>query len=323
MVRSKSTHPLALAAGKKISRKRVNEKMPFVSVIIPCYNADETLNDVLESMVTQDYPAYEVIAIDDGSTDQTPQIIRDFSTVKLITQKNAGSSAARNTGFRAGKGEIFILQDADAKVFPGWILRHVEMQRKGYRIVGGSVKSWNNSFWGMCDHYSTWYEYHPEKSFQASRHQISSTNLSIHQMVFEKIGYFDEGLNARLEDVEFSLRAVRNGFDIAFDPRNVMAHHDRQTLSGFLNHHYKYGKYAPFVRTKESGAKFSWLIPQTRVGALLMILPLAILHTGFVVYHWLPFHAEVFLYSPFIFASKIAHAVGLYRGVCEKKKSAK
>ncbi len=294
--------------------------LPFVSVIIPCYNTEETLREVLESIATQTYSAFEVIAVDDGSTDHTKKIIEDFPSVKLIAQKNKGSSSARNAAIRAAKGDIILLQDADAKVFPGWIARHAEMQQKDFLIVGGSVVPWNNSFWGMCDHYSTWYEYHPEKTFQRDRHQISSTNLSVRASVFEKAGLFDEGLNARLEDVEFSRRAIRNGYSIAFDPRNPMAHHDRQSLQGFLHHHYKYGKYAPFVRTRESGAKFAWLIPQNTVEAFLMILPLAILHTGFVVYNWLPFHPEVFLYSPLVFLSKLAHAIGVYDGVKEKTK---
>ncbi len=302
----------------KILKTSLSGKNPLVTIVLPCYNAEETLRDVLQSIVTQEYSPFEVIAVDDGSNDHTKKIIQEFPTVKLIVQKNSGSSAARNAGIRAGKGEIVIVQDADAKVFPGWIARHVAVQCDGHSLVGGSVVPWNNSFWGMCDHYGTWYEYHPQKKFHVGRHQISSTNLSIHSLVFQKIGLFDEGLNARLEDVEFSRRAIRNGFPITFDPQNKMAHHDRQSLRGFLMHHYAYGKYAPYVRTKESGARFSWLVPQNMVQAFFMILPLAILHTGFVVHHWLPTHLEVLLYSPFIFASKVAHAIGVYDGVREK-----
>ncbi len=310
------TAPLGVET--RMAKRKTKMKNPQVTVVLPCYNAEDTLREVLQSIVTQDYPSFEVIAVDDGSTDTTKKIIEEFPSVKLIAQKNGGASAARNAGIRVAKGEIIIIQDSDAKVFPGWIARHVEIQKKGHLLVGGSVVPWNNSFWGMCDHYATWYEYHPQKKFARARHQMSSTNLSIHSRVFAKIGLFDEGLNARLEDVEFSRRAIRNGYSIAFDPANKMAHHDRQSLKGFLMHHYKYGKYAPYVRTKESGASFAWLIPQTRLGALVMILPLAILHTGFVVKHWLPAHVEAVGYAPFIFASKLAHAIGVYDGVCEK-----
>ncbi len=277
------------------------------------------MREVLESIFAQDYPRFEVIVVDDGSTDDSPAIVRSFKGVKLITQKNQGPAAARNNGIKSAKGDIYLFQDTDAKVFPGWMTKHVEQQQKGHLVVGGSVVPWNNTLAGMCDHYATWYEYHPQKEFQEDRYQISSTNLSVHASVVKKVGLFN-ATTRWLEDVDYSARLHANGFHIAFDPSNSMAHHDRETWKGFLYHHYRYGYHAPFVRTKESGARFSGLIPQTRLGALLMIIPLGILHTGFTVWHWLPYHPEVVLYSPFIFVSKLAHAVGVYDGVKDKVK---
>lgn len=170
----------------------------------------------------------------------------------------------------------------------------------------------------MCDHFSTWYEYYPEKKPQDDRYQISSTNLSFAREVIEKVGYFNESLRY-LEDVEYCQRIHRAGYSIAFAPRIRMAHHDRQTLKKFLKHHYNYGTKAAWIRTKESGTEYSWLFPQRPLGAALMIIPLSILHTGFVIGHWLPRHMEVIAYAPFVYLSKLAHAIGVYHGVCAKQ----
>lgn len=307
--RSKKTEtaPIAAAVDKGT--------VPFVSVIIPCYNSQSTLKECLESVVGQNYSAFEIIAINDGSTDETESIIRGFGEkVKLITQSNQGASAARNNGFMQAKGEILLLLDSDAKVFPGWIQQHVDDQLKGKKIVGGSVVPWNDTFWGLCDHYSTWYEYYPQKKPQENRYQISSTNLSIHMDVIRKVGYFDTRIKG-IEDAEYTHRMVMNGFSISFAPHIRMAHHDRESFVGFMKHHYVYGYNAPSVRTRESGTRYSWLMPQTKGLALIMILPLAVLHTAYVIRHWLPARPEVVFFSPFIFASKVSHAIAIYHGL--------
>jgi glycosyltransferase involved in cell wall biosynthesis len=300
---------------RKNNKRASYPRRPMVSVVIPCYNAGKTLRDTLSSVVSQAYPSFEIIAVDDGSTDDTHSIICGFGEkVKLLTQANQGASAARNSAFKQAVGEILLLLDSDAKVFPKWIQHHVDEQIRGKKVVGGSVIPWNDTFWGMCDYYSTWYEYYPQKKPQENRYQISSTNLSIHSSVIQKIGYFDTRIKG-IEDAEYTHRMAKNGFSISFAPHILMAHHDRETLQGFLKHHYVYGYNAPSVRTQDSGTKFSRIMPRTETAAFFMILPLAILHTAYVLHHWLPARPEAILFTPFIFASKVSHAIGVYHGV--------
>ena len=71
----------------------------MVSVVIPAYNAEKTIAACLDSLMKQDYPGdYEVIVVDDGSVDSTPDIISGYERVRLIRQANAGLAAARNKG---------------------------------------------------------------------------------------------------------------------------------------------------------------------------------------------------------------------------------
>jgi len=89
---------------------------PTISVIIPCYNRCATILDTLQSVMLQKYPAHEIIVIDDGSTDQTGEIIKSnytSSQVKYIYQENSGSASARNTGLDNAQGEWVAFLDSD------------------------------------------------------------------------------------------------------------------------------------------------------------------------------------------------------------------
>ena len=86
---------------------------PLVSVIIPVYNGERFLTAAIQSALDQDYNAFEVIVVDDGSTDCTAQIAQSYKDVRYIYQPNQGHGAARNTGIEASQGELLAFLDAD------------------------------------------------------------------------------------------------------------------------------------------------------------------------------------------------------------------
>ena len=93
---------------------------PLVSVVIPAYNCADFIAEALDSVVGQDYPAIEVIVVDDGSTDDTCDIVTRYrGAVTLIRQANAGAAVARNEGMRRARGEYVALLDADDVWLPG------------------------------------------------------------------------------------------------------------------------------------------------------------------------------------------------------------
>lgn len=95
---------------------------PLVSVIIPTYQHAVTLSACLESVLRQDYAPIEVIVVDDGSTDATQDVLRPYADrVTVLSQSNQGANVARNTGFRASKGEYVIFADADVIMHPSMI----------------------------------------------------------------------------------------------------------------------------------------------------------------------------------------------------------
>jgi len=102
-------------------QKANNKKIPRISVIIPSYNRANTIGRAIQSALSQSYQDFEIIVIDDGSTDHTEEVIRSFqdSRIRYIRHnRNRGGSAARNTGIHAARGEYIAFLDSDDEWLP-------------------------------------------------------------------------------------------------------------------------------------------------------------------------------------------------------------
>ena len=110
---------------------QTDSSMPLVSVIMPVYNAAETLIQTLSSLRAQTYTHFECICVNDGSRDNSLEIVQDFATrdvrFKVINQRNLGPSAARNRGIYAATGDIVMFIDADDTYKPYTIERAVDI----------------------------------------------------------------------------------------------------------------------------------------------------------------------------------------------------
>ena len=109
--------------------------MPKISVIIPVYNAQDTINDCLKSIFSQTFKDLEIIAIDDGSTDASLSILKKWADkIKIFKQANLGAPAARNLGFKKSQGEYVIFCDAD-------IIMRQTMLQKVYEALEKNKKA--------------------------------------------------------------------------------------------------------------------------------------------------------------------------------------
>ncbi len=91
----------------------MHKSPPLVSVIIPTYNRSDIVGQAVQSALGQDYPARQIIVVDDGSTDNTLDVLKQFSGIEVISQSNQGASAARNRGLNVAKGEYIATLDSD------------------------------------------------------------------------------------------------------------------------------------------------------------------------------------------------------------------
>jgi len=115
-----------------------------VSIIVPAYNEVDTIEAVLSRLlkVCQSLPSFEIIVIDDGSTDGTAERVERFSSVRLVRQENQGKGAALRTGLRVSEGDIVVIQDADMEYHPEDIPQLIEpiLRGKADAVYGSRFK---------------------------------------------------------------------------------------------------------------------------------------------------------------------------------------
>ncbi len=186
---------------------RTRSKTPLVSVIIPTYNRGWTIKEAIDSVLEQDFSDYELIIVDDGSTDNTADILQSYgNTITVIHQSNKGVSAARNRGIGASAGRLIAFLDSDDIWLPQKLSRQVEFFnnhpdalinqteeqwiRNGVRV---NPKKRHHKFSGMIF----------ERSLELCL--VSPSAVMLRRQLFETVGLFDESLPA-CEDYDLWLR---------------------------------------------------------------------------------------------------------------------
>ena len=185
----------------------VIEKKTRVSVIIPTYNRGWIIKEAIDSVLSQDYRDFELIVVDDGSTDNTDDILNSYrEDIIVFRQKNQGVSAARNRGLAEASGRFIAFLDSDDLWLPQKLSRQVEFFnknpdaqicqteetwiRKGVRV---NPKKRHKKPWGMI--------FEPSLALCL----VSPSAVMIRRSLFEKVGGFDETLPA-CEDYDLWLR---------------------------------------------------------------------------------------------------------------------
>jgi glycosyltransferase involved in cell wall biosynthesis len=135
---------------------------PMVSVVIPAYNCAQFIGEAIESALRQTYKFLEIIVIDDGSTDDTVDIVRRYSAVRLFQQNNQGSAVARNLGIENAKGSYIAFLDSDDV----WWSGKLESQLKGMTDSG----------YGMAYSRFIWWNPKPDGSYSSPEHEFSLVN---------------------------------------------------------------------------------------------------------------------------------------------------
>ena len=180
---------------------------PLVSVIIPTHNRAWALAGAIDSVLAQNYKNFELIVIDDGSTDNTSDLIDGYSgKLALIRQENAGVSAARNRGIESSRGEFIAFLDSDDTWLPQKLSRQMDfMGRYPEALICQTQEIWirNNT------------RVNPRSCHKKPSGMIFESSLALclvspsavmmKKNLFDKVGLFDEGLPA-CEDYDLWLR---------------------------------------------------------------------------------------------------------------------
>jgi glycosyltransferase involved in cell wall biosynthesis len=194
---------------------------PLASVIVPARDAQETLPRTLRALEVQQLEeTFEVIVVDDGSTDRTAAIVRAAgSGVTLLTQPPLGPAAARNHGVRRSRGQLLAFCDADVAPVPGWLQQGIRALTDA-ELVQGRVLPDPAAALGPFDR--TIWVLHAAGLWETA-------NLFVRRELFDRVGGFEQWLRpssgkALAEDVWFGYRALRAGASTSFCPE-ALAHH--------------------------------------------------------------------------------------------------
>jgi len=203
----------------------VEHDQPLVSVIIPNYNHAQYVSDAINSVLTQEYRNYEIIVVDDGSADNSREVITKFDEpVQYIYQKNAGLSAARNTGIKASKGSLIGVLDADDMYEPDFLSTLVAVLQEtpdadgiycGYQFVDHKNNLLPQIEVRPVD-YDKLYDALLDGNF------FVPESIFLRRTVYDNVGLFDEALRA-CEDWDVWLRVTKK-YKIIHSP-NILTRH--------------------------------------------------------------------------------------------------
>ena len=183
---------------------------PFFSIIIPTYNRSHLIKRAIDSVLSQDFRNYELIVVDDGSTDDTHAVIEENygQKIKYTYQENKGVCAARNHGAKLARGKFLIFLDSDDWLTIECLVQYENyLLKESYKLVLGKVDVFNNSLQKL-------HEIIPRNHGTYYRQGLTGS-FAIAKNVFIKIGGYDEKLNYS-ENSDLFLR-IRLGTEINMD----------------------------------------------------------------------------------------------------------
>ncbi|MBZ9632358.1 glycosyltransferase family 2 protein [Salegentibacter sp. LM13S] len=188
----------------------MQQKLPLLSIIIPCYNDLHFIQKSVDSALGQTYPNKEIIIIDDGSNNATKEILRGIEPMVdlLITQENKGLSSARNAGIKKARGEYILVLDSDDFFEPQFAERALEIiisNPQKYKIITCQAHRFNKK--GTIDIFT------PKggniKAFLFSNSAIG--NSLFKKADWESVDGYDEKMTNGYEDWEFFIRLLKEG----------------------------------------------------------------------------------------------------------------
>jgi poly-beta-1,6 N-acetyl-D-glucosamine synthase len=213
---------------------------PLISIIVPAYNEEITIQKCLNSLLKLDYPKYEVIVVDDGSTDHTLEKVKCYEspTLKVLEQSNQGKAKALNAGIQLTKGDIVVTVDADTLLHKN-ALKHIGerfIDNRQLGAIAGNVKVDPAS--GLLN------------TLQAAEYTLGINLIRKAQSVFgcvmivpgpiaalrkeaiEKAGYFSDETFA--EDFDITMQILKAGYKVQYEDKAIAYTDAPQTLEDLL-----------------------------------------------------------------------------------------
>lgn len=221
---------------------------PMVSILVPCFNEEATLRNCVESLIAQEYPKFEILLINDGSTDSTQAVAKRLerkykNAVQLLEKQNGGKASALNHGIDHSSGEIIVCIDADSIFLRDTLSRLVAaFDSKDVGGVGGNVKVANR---GRLIAKQQSLEYIcglnlQRRAFaQIECMQVMSGAIgAFRRDALRQIGGYSS--DTLVEDMDVTVSLIRAGFRVKYEPRAIAYTEVPESLKDFLVQRYRW-----------------------------------------------------------------------------------
>lgn len=232
----------------------------MISVVIAGYNCSATIRATLDSVLAQETPAAEILFVNDGSTDETGQIVRTFRSVRLIEQENLGPGAARNTGVRYAQGEYIAFLDSDDLWLP-WTLAVFEETIRCYgqpELIAAQLREFRNDAELanlrpdplVVDAFDDYF------ASSGNRYFVGAGMMVVRRDAFERVGGFT---NERIyaEDLDLAMRlGTGRGFAQILAP--VTLGYRRHAASSRRNHRLIHTGMLKLIESERRGIYPGW-----------------------------------------------------------------
>ena len=256
---------------------------PFISVIVPVHNAAKYLDACLAALLASVYPAYEVIVVDDASTDGSVQLNHQQQATLLRLNRRSGPAAARNAGAREAHGELLFFVDADVLVRPE-TLNLVASRFSEHPEVTAVFGSYDDqpAAQNFISQYKNLYHHFTHQRARTEALTFWAGCGAIRRKAFEAVQGFDEQRfpESSIEDIELGHRVISKGYRILLDKSLQVKHLKRWTFKSLLHSDIFY-RALPWSKliletgqiTNDLNLRWSDRVSTALVGVLLVILP--------------------------------------------------
>jgi GT2 family glycosyltransferase len=226
---------------------------PKISVVVCSYNGERTINNCCEDIKKLDYPKFEVIVVDDGSTDQTSTIVGN-NGFRVIKTPNNGLSAARNVGWQAARGEIVAYTDDDARPDQDWLkyLAATFYTSDCAGVGGPNVAPADDGQIADCIANAPGGPLHVLLTDREAEH-VPGCNMAFRKECLEAVGGFDPQFKAAGDDVDLCWRMQQRGWWLAFCPPAMVWHSRRNSITAYWRQ--QKGMEGPRRLLRESGRR--------------------------------------------------------------------
>ncbi len=217
---------------------------PFISIVIPNHNGERTIGRCLEAALASSYPSFEVVVVDDCSSDGSVAIIEKHPCRLIRLSQHGGASKARNTGARNSSAGLCFFIDNDCLLQPDTLAKAAAAYREegGGTVIGGTytLLPYDEQFFSI---FQSVYIHYSETKNPQDPDYIATHAMLIAKEVFEKSGGFDEHFMPILEDVEFCHRLKKEGVRLRMVPEIQVQHIFNFSLLSSMRNGFRKSRY--------------------------------------------------------------------------------